>query len=99
MVGHRLVATSLAFMGNLVEARTHYDQALALYDPARHKPFAARFGQDVGVTILSWRSRTLWDLGYPEAALANVEQAVRDARALGRGFHDRFMHCLCQGMF
>ena len=84
MVGHRLVATSLALMGNLVEARTHYDQALALYDPARHKAFAARFGQDVGVTILSWRSRTLWDLGYPEAALADVEQAVRDARAFGQ---------------
>jgi class 3 adenylate cyclase/predicted ATPase len=84
MVGHRLVATSLAYMGNLVEARTHYDQAIALYDPVRHRPLAARFGQDVGVTILSWRSRTLWDLGYPDAARADAEQAVKDARALSQ---------------
>jgi hypothetical protein len=69
--------------GNLL-AVVQIKQAIALYDPARHKPITARFGQDVGVTILSWRSRALWDLGYPDAALADVQQALKIARAVGQ---------------
>ena len=58
--------------------------AFALYDPAEHRPLATRFGQDVGVAILSWRSLALWLLGYPEAALADVDRALEDAREIGQ---------------
>ena len=34
--------------------------------------------------ILSYRSWALWLLGYPEAALADAEQALRDAREIGQ---------------
>ena len=51
-----------------------------LYDPCEHRPLATRFGQDVRVTILSFRSCALWLLGYPDAALADVDQALKDAR-------------------
>jgi predicted ATPase len=37
MVGHRLLGTSLAFAGDLVRARVHFDQAIALYDPSEHR--------------------------------------------------------------
>jgi hypothetical protein len=30
-----------------------------------------------------WRSIALWMLGHPEAALADADRAVRDARATG----------------
>jgi hypothetical protein len=40
MIGHRLVATSLAFTGNLIESRVHYDRALALYDRNEHRSLA-----------------------------------------------------------
>ena len=40
-------------------------------------------GQDVGVVILSWRSWAAWVLGYPEAALADAELAVQNAREIG----------------
>ena len=66
-----------------MQGRIHYDQAIALYDPAEHRPLATRFGQDVGVAILSYRSVALWLLGYPEAALADAERAVKDAREIG----------------
>jgi hypothetical protein len=56
----------------LVEDWTHLNKAVALYDRAEHSPLATRFGQDVGVVILSWRSWTAWVLGYPEAAVADV---------------------------
>ena len=73
----------LALTGDITEGRAHYDRAVALYDPAEHRPLATRFGQDVGVAILSFRSLALWLLGYPEAALADTDQAVRDAREIG----------------
>jgi class 3 adenylate cyclase/predicted ATPase len=83
MMGHRLMATSLHFAGEIAESRRHYDQALALFDPAEHRPLAARFGQDVDVGIVANRSFTLWLLGYPDAALADADQAVSIAREIG----------------
>jgi class 3 adenylate cyclase/tetratricopeptide (TPR) repeat protein len=83
MVAHRLMGTSLSTTGDLVEGRTHLDKAIALYERAEHSPLATRFGQDVGVVILSWRSWTVWVLGYPEAALADAERAIKNAREIG----------------
>jgi hypothetical protein len=60
MIGHRLMGSSLTFTGNISEGRAHYEQALALYDPSDHRSLATRFGQDVGVTILCYRSAALW---------------------------------------
>ena len=83
MIGHRLVATSLTFTGDLVEGRVHYDRALAIYDPTEHRSLATRFGQDVGVVILSFRSWALWLLGYPEASRRDIESALKNARDIG----------------
>ena len=84
MIGHRLMGLSLLHTGDIAEGRAHLDRAIALYDPAEHRPLATRFGQDVGVAILCWRSLALWLLGYPEAALADAEHALKDAREIGQ---------------
>jgi tetratricopeptide (TPR) repeat protein len=84
VIGHRLVGASLVLTGDIVESLAHYDQALSLYDPAKHRPLATRFGQDVGVAVLSYRSLALWTLGYSEAALADAEHALKDAREIGQ---------------
>ena len=84
MIGHRLMGTSLTWTGNLVEGRAHYNQAISLYDPSKHRLLATRFGQDVGVVILTQRSITSWILGYPEAAIADAEQALKAAREIGQ---------------
>jgi predicted ATPase len=83
MIGHRLMGLSLLHTGHIVEGRAHLDRAMTLYDPAEHRHLAARFGQDVGVAILSWKSLALWLLGYPEAALAETDHAVKLARDIG----------------
>jgi class 3 adenylate cyclase/predicted ATPase len=83
MIGHRLMGTSLLYTGHMAEGRVHYNRAIALYNPAEHRPLATRFGQDVGVAILSYRSLALWLLGYPEAALTDAEHALKDAREIG----------------
>ena len=84
MIGHRLMGISLLCTGDIAEGRAHFDRAIALYDPAEHRPLATRFGQDAGVAILCYRSLALWLLGYPEAALADTDQALRDAREIGQ---------------
>ena len=82
MVGHRLVGSSSLHTGDFVDSRAHYDQALSLYDADKHRSWTTRFGQDILVSILSFRSITLWMLGYPEAALTDVDQVVKHAREM-----------------
>jgi predicted ATPase len=84
MIGHRIMGISLMCTGDIAEARAHYDRAITLYDPAERRPLAMRFGVDTRVAILSYRSWALWLLGYPEAALADLDQALKDAREIGQ---------------
>jgi predicted ATPase len=84
MIAHRLMGISLVVTGDIAEGRAHCDQAIALYDPAKHRPLITRFGQDAGVTVLSYRASAMWLLGYPEAALADIDHAIKDARDIGQ---------------
>jgi class 3 adenylate cyclase/tetratricopeptide (TPR) repeat protein len=77
MIGHRLMGLCLAVMGDFAESREHFDRAIALYNPAKHRTFATRFGTDSRVSVLSSRSWTLWALGYPKAALADTDQRLK----------------------
>ncbi|MGB9314737.1 MAG: adenylate cyclase, partial [Pseudolabrys sp.] len=102
MVGHRLMGAALVHTGDISRGRVHYDQALALFDPAEHRPLATRFGQDIGVMILGFRSWARWLLGYPEAALADINNALKDARGTGQAatlmyalLNGSFTHILC----
>jgi class 3 adenylate cyclase/predicted ATPase len=79
MIGHYMMGNSSLFTGDLVEARAHFDEAATLYVAGEHRPLAMRFGQDVRVAVLSFRSWALWLLGYPDAALGDANQALRDA--------------------
>ncbi len=83
-LGHRIMGTSLMYTGDLAEGRAHFDQVLALYDPAEHRPLAARLGHDARVAGLSYRSGVLWSLGYPEAARRDAEHAFQERREDGQ---------------
>jgi class 3 adenylate cyclase/predicted ATPase len=83
MVGHLLMGISLVLTGDTPEGRAHLDRAIALYDPAEHRPLATQFGHDVRASAWSWRALALWMLGYPEAARADARHSLEDARATG----------------
>ena len=83
IIGHLSVGASLMMVGDIAQGRPHLDQAIALYNPAEHRPLVAHFGQDPGLFALIWRSVAQWMLGYPEAALADADQALKDTRATG----------------
>jgi class 3 adenylate cyclase/predicted ATPase len=83
MVAHGIVGISLYHAGAFVEARMHFDRALAIYTPGRHRALATRFGTDAEAQALLYRSYVLFHLGYPEAALADAERALSRAREIG----------------
>jgi len=83
VMGHRLMGSSLLLTGDVAESRGHFDHALALHDPAKHRSLTTRFGQDIGVSILMFRSQAVWLLGYPQSALADADRALKDARDIG----------------
>jgi class 3 adenylate cyclase/predicted ATPase len=84
MQGHRLIGISLICTGDIAEGQAHLDRAIALYSPAEHRPVATRFGFDSGVSILIWRSLSLWILGYQDAALVGLNEALKEARKIGQ---------------
>jgi len=83
MIGHTIMAHSLLTTGSPAHGRRHCDHAIALYDPATHRPLAMFFGQDLRVQNLSLRSLALWSLGYPEATLVDTDHSLKEARDMG----------------
>jgi class 3 adenylate cyclase/tetratricopeptide (TPR) repeat protein len=73
----------LTLTGDLVGGKEHYDRALAIYDPAGHRPLTTPSGRDLRVALLSFRSNCVWQLGYPAASRNDAERAVKNAREMG----------------
>ena len=103
IIGHRITGISLLCTGDIAEARAHLDRAAMLYDPREHRSLTTRFGQDIGVTVLSYRGLALWMLGYPEAAVTDAENALQNAREIGQAatlmhalFHTACTQILCR---
>jgi class 3 adenylate cyclase/predicted ATPase len=84
IIGHRIVGISSLFSGDIAKGRAHFDQAIALYEPTKHRYLATRFGVDAAVSILCYRSWALWTLGYPKAAVVDTEIALKQAREVSQ---------------
>jgi predicted ATPase len=84
LIAHRIMGLSSLIGGEIAAGRMHLDRAIVLYDPTAHRALATRFGVDARVPSLCYRSWALWSLGYPQAALADVDQAVAAARDTGQ---------------
>jgi class 3 adenylate cyclase/predicted ATPase len=80
---HIASGNALTLMGDFLDGKEHFDRALAIYDPAEHRPLTTRSGRDVGVTLLSVHSGCLWQVGYPTASRNEGERAVNEAREIG----------------
>ncbi len=86
LVGHRLHGLVSLCIGNLTAARRHLEQAVALYQPERHRSLIFLYGQDVKVAALSSLHWTLWLLGHPDQALERSQEALDQARALSHAY-------------
>jgi DNA-binding winged helix-turn-helix (wHTH) protein/predicted ATPase len=101
-IAHRTTGVYLLCTGDLRQGRAHLDQAIAVYDPVAHSPLATRFGQDSRVAALCYRALALWMLGYPDAAIADANEALFHAREIGHAATliyalslTSFSHLLC----
>ena len=84
MIGHRLMGSFLAVYGR----HRGRPSALRSGDRALRSCRASSAGDAIwprlGVAVLSFGSLALWLLGYPEAALADTDHALKDAREIGQ---------------
>jgi class 3 adenylate cyclase/tetratricopeptide (TPR) repeat protein len=79
---HFALGVSLLWLGEVVAARAHLEQGIALYDPQEHRPLAFRAGIDLGVWCLSYAAQALWLIGYPDQALGRNHEALILAQEL-----------------
>jgi predicted ATPase len=86
LAAHRSLGQNLTFLGELLPARTHLEQGMALYDPLQHRALALRYGQDLKVVCQSWAALVLWLLGYPDQALQTGHAAIALAQELAHSY-------------
>jgi predicted ATPase len=73
-VAHRALGITHYFAGEYVEARTHLERALSLFEPGRDDDLAFRFGMDPGVPPMAYLAFVLWSVGEIDRALRLIEQ-------------------------
>ena len=83
---HRALGATLFFVGEFTQARTHLEEGIRLYDARVHMDHAFLFGQDPGVSCLSYEAIVLWHLGHPDAAERTADAAVELAGRIGHPF-------------
>jgi predicted ATPase len=74
-VGHRSLGLGLMLKGQLLPALTHFERALALYDPAERISPVYLWGSDTRVSSLLFSAWILLFQGYPERALRRGREA------------------------
>jgi predicted ATPase len=82
VTGCRAVGSTLLQLGRFAESRACLERGLALYDPLRDRTSGFTYGIDSRVVGLHVLSQALLALGYPEEALARVDEALAYAREL-----------------
>jgi len=83
---HRVMGLNMFWLGEMVQARAHFEQGIALYDPQQHSSHAFVYGQDPGVLCRSFAARPIWVLGYPDQALQSIREGLTLAQELNHAF-------------
>jgi predicted ATPase/DNA-binding SARP family transcriptional activator len=76
VMAHILTGLPLFFMGDLERALHHFEQAIAAYDPARHREMAYLIGQDPGISSHIWAGHVMLHLGKIKKARAHLNASL-----------------------
>ncbi|MGH8067252.1 MAG: sigma 54-interacting transcriptional regulator [Candidatus Entotheonellia bacterium] len=79
---HNALGATLFSLGEYAAAWTHYEQGIALIDPAVQRALVLRYDVAPGVQCLTLAANTLWCLGSPAQAVRRSQEALALARAL-----------------
>ena len=83
---HMAIGMALFYTPNLETARSQLQDGIVRYDRPQHSGLASIYGQDPGVTVLSYAAWTLWMLGYPDQARQHAEAARGLAQELSHPY-------------
>lgn len=89
---HQVRGCVHSFRGEFAKARTHLERAIALYDPATHRPLAALSGYDQGPVAEMYASMALSRLGYLDQGLRLSQTALKHAEDGKNPFTIMFTH-------
>ena len=102
LIGYRIKGISLTMLGKVQAGRDELTRAISGYRPEIHRPLAARFAVDFGISATLYRGLAAWLLGYPEAALKDANDGLKGARELAQAgplmhslFHSALPPMLC----
>jgi len=82
---HDALGMCCLLQGELEAARTHAEQALAIYDPEQHQAHVYAHALDPGIWALDILVLTLWLQGYPDQAYQRNLEALALAQKLAFG--------------
>jgi predicted ATPase/DNA-binding winged helix-turn-helix (wHTH) protein len=83
LVGERIYAVALHYIGDQINARAHLERMLSRYVAPPHRRHVISFQRDQGEGARLHLARTLWLQGFADQALQIVHSCVGDARAAG----------------
>jgi len=87
----RAVGITQYYLGDLSTARACLEQGIASYDPVQHRPRTFLYAvADPGVACFCYHALTLWMIGYPSQALAQIYKALALAQELSHPFSHAF---------
>src|SRR6516225_1077267 len=79
LIAHRISGVTCFHFGDFAGAHQHFQKTIELYDPARHRDFANRFGQDPRAAAEIFDAVTLWVLESVDDSLRLADRALTDA--------------------
>jgi predicted ATPase len=83
---YRMLGNIVFWRGELVMARAHLEEGLALYHAHQSGVHAMLSVRDPGVEMQGFAALTLWFLGYPDQAFTSFQKALHLAQALAHPY-------------
>jgi TOMM system kinase/cyclase fusion protein len=80
-------------LGVLPTARQRLEEAIARYTPDQRRAPEFRMGFDPGMGCRAFAAQTLWVLGYPEQALAQIHEALALVQELSHPYSLAYARC------
>jgi predicted ATPase len=99
IVGHWVVGIPLVYMGKLDAARQQFEQVLALYDPAQHRPLTWLYAHEPGMLGHIYLALTLWLLGYPAQAVTHIQQALTLSNEVAHAHSQVFAYSIASVLY
>jgi DNA-binding winged helix-turn-helix (wHTH) protein/predicted ATPase len=86
LLAHATLGVALFFRGEVAAAHDHFAQGNALYVPSYHRTLVVHHSFDLRVYVRCFTALSLWLLGAPEQALAQMYEARTLAQELSHPY-------------